>query len=64
MACDDGNDNDVDGTIDFRTSSGDPGCASPTDTSERGGSNICDDGVDQDVDGKADYRTDAAGDAG
>jgi len=54
-ACSDGVDNDGDGKVD----AADPGCASGTDTSERG-ARVCDDGVDND----GDYRSDAGGDPG
>src|SRR5690606_24087535 len=50
--------------IDYKTSNGDPGCADPTDSNERGGNNVCDDGLDNDNDGRADFRTDGAGDPG
>ena len=59
--CNDGQDNDGDGTIDFKTTGGDPGCSGPSDTSENG-SIACDDGTDNDGDGKIDYKTDGSGD--
>jgi hypothetical protein len=46
-ACNDGVDNDGDGTVDF---GGDPGCTSATDESERERGHPCDDGVSQDGD--------------
>ncbi|OGG80304.1 hypothetical protein A3A39_03480 [Candidatus Kaiserbacteria bacterium RIFCSPLOWO2_01_FULL_54_13] len=52
-ACSDNVDNDGDLSID----GGDPGCASPNDTSELG-STACDDSVDNDGDGLVDYPDD------
>lgn len=56
--CDDGVDqaNDADALADFRVSSGDPGCVSATDLSERDGP--CDDTFDNDGDSFADYLVD------
>jgi cysteine-rich repeat protein len=49
LVCDDGGDNDADGTIDFP---GDPGCRAATATIE---DPACDDGIDNDEDGKTDW---------
>ncbi len=49
-ACGDGVDNDGDGLVDTQ----DPGCSSPTDTSERAANLVCDDGADNDGDGAID----------
>ena len=54
-ACQDGLDNDGDGSID----AADPGCASASDVSEHG-TNACDDRLDNDGDGTFDYPADAA----
>jgi hypothetical protein len=58
-ACSNGIDDDFDGLIDFGKS-GDPGCASATDNSERepNGNYACDNGLDDDNDGVADYPAD------
>lgn len=55
-ACSNGLDDDFDGLID----SADPGCSSPTDTSERqlNGNYACDNDTDDDMDGVADYPGD------
>lgn len=70
-ACQDGIDNDRDGSIDYSAScseseikkkgycSGDPGCSSPTDNDEKAPAWTfpqCDDGIDNDGDGRVDYR--------
>ena len=55
MPCDDGLDNDGDGTPDFRSSSGDAGCTGFYDVSERGPAHVCDDDLDNDDDGVVDY---------
>lgn len=52
-ACNNGIDDDCDGLTDL--AGGDPGCATATDTDERGPGNACDDGVDNDADGVRDY---------
>ena len=52
--CSDNVDNDQDGFLDFPD---DPGCDSPTDTSERSTA-ICDDGIDNDTDGFVDFPYD------
>jgi glycerophosphoryl diester phosphodiesterase len=52
--CSDNVDNDQDGFLDFPD---DPGCDSPTDTSERSAA-ICDDGIDNDTDGLVDFPFD------
>jgi hypothetical protein len=49
--CDDGIDNDADGTIDLA----DPGCADAADLSERDPTLVCDDGADNDGDGRFDF---------
>ena len=54
--CDDGLDDDGDGLTDYPA---DPGCSSPTDTSERELTLACDNGLDDDGDGTIDL-----GDAG
>jgi len=51
--CDDGIDNDKDGTID---AAGDAGCADDADMSERGATTECDNGIDDDGDGFADFH--------
>ena len=53
--CDDGIDNDRDGTIDFGA---DGGCDDAMDMSERGAANECDDGIDNDSDGLIDFPND------
>ena len=53
--CNDGLDDDRDGLADFPS---DPGCASATDTSERGATLVCDNGVDDDGDGLIDFPGD------
>ncbi|MEO7095989.1 MAG: hypothetical protein ABI175_22200, partial [Polyangiales bacterium] len=53
VACDDGIDNDGDGTID----SMDPGCLSAADTDEHSAKQ-CDDGIDNDGDLKIDFPMD------
>jgi RTX calcium-binding nonapeptide repeat (4 copies) len=51
--CDDGIDNDGDGTVDME----DPDCSSPDDDSEgSGGTPACDDGIDNDGDGTVDME--------
>lgn len=57
--CDDGIDNDGDGTSDFGS---DPGCTSANDSSELGTAQ-CDNGIDDDGNGSIDYRADG-GDPG
>jgi hypothetical protein len=59
--CSDGIDNDGDGLVDYPA---DPGCTSPTDTSEHDPTLPCDDGIDNDGDGLIDYRADGSGDPG
>jgi len=49
-ACSDGVDDDGDGLVDLA----DPGCSSPSDTSEQGSGIDCNDGVDNDGDGLVD----------
>jgi hypothetical protein len=61
--CDDGVDNDRDGTIDATGPDADPGCEDVDDVSERDFLLLCDDGIDNDLDGFADY-IDFAGDGG
>lgn len=69
LACDDGVDNDVDGTADCAdvdcTGVGgllpDPGCTNALDTSELG-TYQCDDGQDNDGDSRTDYRVNGSGD--
>ncbi|UCE86912.1 MAG: hypothetical protein JSU66_04040 [Deltaproteobacteria bacterium] len=56
-ACRDGIDNDLDGSADHPA---DPGCASPTDPSERSPFLPCDDGIDNDGDGHTDVGDDPA----
>ena len=56
--CGDGADNDQDGLIDAL----DPGCAGPTDLSERDPTLVCDDGADNDGDGGIDHRPSGGGD--
>jgi hypothetical protein len=58
--CDNGLDDDHDGSVDFPD---DPGCAEPEDASERG-TLACDNGLDDDGDGRVDYRVDGSGDLG
>lgn len=53
--CADGLDEDRDGLVDFPS---DPGCASASDSSERGGTLVCDNGIDDDGDGLADFPGD------
>jgi hypothetical protein len=60
-ACSDLVDDDHDGLADYPD---DPGCSSPTDTSEDDASLPCDDGVDNDGDGYIDYRVDVHADPG
>ncbi|MFA7266718.1 MAG: hypothetical protein WC054_10435, partial [Candidatus Nanopelagicales bacterium] len=57
--CDDGIDNDGDGTID---AGNDPGCTSTADTNELGTAQ-CDNGIDDDGNGSIDYRA-SGGDPG
>jgi hypothetical protein len=52
VECDDGADNDQDGLADAL----DPGCADPTDLSERDPTLPCDDGADNDGDGGVDHH--------
>jgi hypothetical protein len=52
--CFDLKDNDRDTTTDWLN---DPGCSSPSDTSERG-NDVCDDGLDNDGEGRTDYPAD------
>ena len=55
-ACNDGVDNDLDGTIDYPA---DPGCTSLADDSERDlNGPVCDDTIDNDSDGLVDYPED------
>ncbi|MBN1417670.1 MAG: S8 family serine peptidase [Planctomycetes bacterium] len=54
--CDDGIDNDRDGLVDME----DPGCADPTDPSERDPGAPCDDQIDNDGDGYPDFPADSA----
>lgn len=56
--CNDGFDNDHDGTIDFGSDpfTNDPGCSSATDPSERDSNLLCDDGIDNDGDGGRDVH--------
>ena len=66
-ACDDGVDNDGDGTADCATCDGvlglfyDPGCSGSADSSEWGTAE-CDDGQANDCDGLQDYRVNGTGD--
>ncbi len=57
--CDDGVDNDGDGTVDWNGGplgeSADPGCADASDLSERDPTLACDDGADNDDDGRFDF---------
>jgi len=53
-SCNDGIDNDGDGLVDMD----DPGCASPTDASERNPKVACDNGKDDDGDGLIDFPAD------
>jgi hypothetical protein len=62
-ACSDGLDNDGDGKTDYAPPSGDPGCASATDTSEKG-TKACDDGRDNDGDGWTDFQVGVGRDPG
>lgn len=59
-ACQDGVDNDGDGTVDVGA---DPGCLSAADLSELT-TTQCDNGVDDDGNGRTDYRPHGAGDPG
>ncbi len=61
--CDDGIDNDTDGTADWPL---DPGCATPSDNAEDFPNPItqCSNGVDDDGDGIADFSTGPTGDPG
>jgi hypothetical protein len=52
--CNDGDDDDGDGRVD----AADPGCADPSDLSERTPLYACDDGADNDFDGAADFPAD------
>lgn len=54
--CSNGLDDDLDGLVD---SPSDPGCNSPTDSSERAAHLACDDGLDNDGDGDIDYPNDS-----
>ena len=64
LLCDNGTDDDGDGVIDFLNNGmGDPGCTSPTGTSELSNS-ACNNGLDDDGDGRTDYRVDMSGDLG
>jgi hypothetical protein len=58
LVCDDGVDSaaDADSLADYRLVGGDPGCTSPTDTSEIDGQ--CDDLIDNDGDSLTDYPAD------
>jgi hypothetical protein len=58
--CQDGIDNDNDGTMD---AGGDPGCVSEFDPTEYG-NNECDNGRDDDGNQKIDFRSDGSGDPG
>jgi hypothetical protein len=62
LPCNNGADDDGDGLTDFAEENGDPGCATPDDSSERDPAFVCDDGLDNDVDTKFDFRTDGTGD--
>jgi hypothetical protein len=57
--CNDGVDNDGDGTVDstggILGEPADPGCADSSDSSERDPSLVCDDGADNDGDGRIDF---------
>jgi len=53
--CSNGLDDDLDGLVD---SPNDPGCDSPTDSSERAAHLACDDGLDNDEDGEIDHPND------
>ena len=55
-ACNDGVDNDNDGTIDYNGGTGDPGCTSDSDSSENDPAIACDDGLDNDGDTFVDYQ--------
>lgn len=55
-ACEDGVDNDNDGTVDLD----DPGCDAASDPSERTPALVCDNGIDDDGDGGIDYDVDTA----
>jgi hypothetical protein len=58
-ACSNGLDDDGDGTVDYVLGSGDPGCSSASDPSEREVTGpACDNGLDDDGDGSADYPAD------
>jgi hypothetical protein len=69
-ACNNGFDDDGDGTVDFAGGAGDPGCASAVDAGEQShpGEGLvgpaCDNGQDDDADGRVDYATDDFGDPG
>ncbi len=54
-ACSDGLDDDLDGLVDHPA---DPGCDSPSDTSEQSPALVCDDGLDNDGDGLVDHPAD------
>lgn len=54
-ACNNGLDDDLDGSIDAGS---DPGCDDPNDTSEQSPALICDDGLDNDLDGFIDFPAD------
>jgi hypothetical protein len=54
QACRNGIDDDGDGRIDLVPGDSDPGCASPSDTSEKSPIRVCDDGLDNDGDGFVD----------
>lgn len=62
LPCDDGLDNDGDGYYDYNplATTGDPGCSSPSDTSEKDDFPMypCDDGIDNDGDGLVDFPDD------
>lgn len=58
-ACSNGLDDDNDGIVDYAGDSGDPGCVSASDDSEREASGpACDNGADDDLDGPADFPAD------
>jgi hypothetical protein len=57
LACNDGLDNDGDGSTDYPN---DRGCSSASDSSERDWTLICDNGVDNDGDGLIDHPDDPA----
>ncbi len=63
--CNDGRDNDGDGRIDWQLgATGDPGCTSPADGTERNtdGTLLCDDELDNDGDGRRDFDPATAAD--